>query len=133
MAEVNERDLVQRFVEDLTDYAIIVLDFSGNILTWNAGARILLGYSAGEVVGIFPEGKLTESGELNPFRSGVQEMIATTPVPVVPMALRGLWGSFFSRSSNGKAIVTPAPRRKVRRDNVGWVVFIDSLSVGGRA
>jgi PAS domain S-box-containing protein len=51
MAEVNERDLVQRFVEDLTDYAIIVLDFSGNILSWNAGARILLGYSAGEVVG----------------------------------------------------------------------------------
>jgi 1-acyl-sn-glycerol-3-phosphate acyltransferase len=31
-------------------------------------------------------------------------MIATTPVPVVPMALRGLWGSFFSRSSNGKAM-----------------------------
>ena len=31
-------------------------------------------------------------------------MIATTPVPVVPMALCGLWGSFFSRSSNGKAM-----------------------------
>jgi PAS domain S-box-containing protein len=51
MADVNERDLVQRFVEDLTDYAIIVLDFSGKILSWNAGARILLGYSAGEAVG----------------------------------------------------------------------------------
>jgi len=60
--------------------------------------------SAGEVVGIFPEGKLTESGELNPFRTGVLEMIATTPVPVVPMALRGLWGSFFSRSTGGKAM-----------------------------
>jgi PAS domain S-box-containing protein len=48
---VNERDLVQSFVEDLTDYAIIVLDFSGKILSWNAGARHLLGYSAGEVVG----------------------------------------------------------------------------------
>ena len=53
---------------------------------------------AGEIVGIFPEGKLTETGELNPFRPGVQQMIETTPVPVVPMALRGLWGSFFSRS-----------------------------------
>jgi PAS domain S-box-containing protein len=51
MADVNERDLVQRFVEDLTDYAIIVLDFSGTILSWNAGARLLLGYSAGEAVG----------------------------------------------------------------------------------
>ena len=58
----------------------------------------------GEIVGIFPEGKLTETGELNPFRPGVQQMIATTPVPVVPMALSGLWGSFFSRSSNGKAM-----------------------------
>jgi len=60
--------------------------------------------AAGEIVGIFPEGKLTETGELGPFRPGVQQMIATTPVPVVPMALRGLWGSFFSRSSNGKAM-----------------------------
>ena len=59
---------------------------------------------AGEIVGIFPEGRLTETGELSPFRPGVQQMIATTPVPVVPMALRGLWGSFFSRSSNGKAM-----------------------------
>jgi 1-acyl-sn-glycerol-3-phosphate acyltransferase len=59
---------------------------------------------AGEIVGIFPEGKLTETGELNPFRPGVQQMIATTPVPVVPMALSGLWGSFFSRSDNGRAM-----------------------------
>jgi len=51
MADVSERDLVQWFVEDLTDYAIVVLDFSGNILSWNAGARVLLGYSAGEVIG----------------------------------------------------------------------------------
>jgi len=59
---------------------------------------------AGEIVGIFPEGKLTETGELNPFRPGVQQMVATTPVPVIPMALRGLWGSFFSRSTRGKAM-----------------------------
>jgi len=60
--------------------------------------------AAGEIVGIFPEGKLTETGELNPFRPGVQQMIETTPVPVVPMALRGLWGSFFSRTSGGRAM-----------------------------
>jgi len=60
--------------------------------------------AAGEVVGIFPEGKLTENGELNPFRPGIQQIIEATPVPVVPMALSGLWGSFFSRSSNGKAM-----------------------------
>ena len=57
--------------------------------------------AAGEIVGIFPEGKLTDTGELNPFRPGVQQMLAATPVPVVPMALSGLWGSFFSRSPTG--------------------------------
>ena len=59
---------------------------------------------AGEIVGIFPEGKLTDTGELNPFRPGVAQMLATTSVPVVPMALSGLWGSFFSRSSGGRAM-----------------------------
>jgi 1-acyl-sn-glycerol-3-phosphate acyltransferase len=53
---------------------------------------------AGEIVGIFPEGRLTESGELNDFRPGVEQILAATPVPVVPMALRGLWGSLFSRA-----------------------------------
>jgi 1-acyl-sn-glycerol-3-phosphate acyltransferase len=54
--------------------------------------------AAGEIVGIFPEGKLTETGEISPFRPGVQQIVATTPVPIIPMALRGLWGSFFSRA-----------------------------------
>jgi 1-acyl-sn-glycerol-3-phosphate acyltransferase len=60
--------------------------------------------AAGEVVGIFPEGKLTETGELGEFRAGIQEIVARTPVPVVPMALRGLWGSFFSRAHQGRAM-----------------------------
>jgi len=58
----------------------------------------------GEVVGIFPEGQLTATGEMSVFRPGVQQIVATTPVPVIPMALRGLWGSFFSRSHEGKAM-----------------------------
>ncbi len=59
---------------------------------------------AGEIVGIFPEGKLTQTGELNPFRPGLQRILKQSPVPVVPLALRGLWGSLFSRSSQGKAM-----------------------------
>jgi 1-acyl-sn-glycerol-3-phosphate acyltransferase len=58
----------------------------------------------GEIVGIFPEGKLTDNGEMYPFRAGIERMVKDTPVPVVPMALRGLWGSFFSRSYEGKAM-----------------------------
>ena len=63
---------------------------------------------AGEIVGIFPEGKLTETGDLNPFRPGLQRILEQAPAPVVPMALRGLWGSFFSRSDGGRAM------RKIR-------------------
>ncbi len=59
---------------------------------------------AGEIVGIFPEGRLTETGEMNPFRPGVAQIVAATPVPVIPMALSGLWGSFFSRSHRGRAM-----------------------------
>ena len=59
---------------------------------------------AGEVVGIFPEGALTSDGEMHVCRPGVERMLADTPVPVVPMALSGLWGSFFSRSYEGRAM-----------------------------
>ncbi len=51
----------------------------------------------GELLCIFPEGRLTRDGEMSVFHRGVAEIIARTPVPVVPMALSGLWGSVFSR------------------------------------
>ncbi|WP_434106782.1 MFS transporter [Paraburkholderia caffeinilytica] len=54
----------------------------------------------GELVCIFPEGKLTKTGEMNPFRHGVTEIVRRMPAPVIPMALRGLWGSVFSRASD---------------------------------
>ncbi len=53
--------------------------------------------AAGNIVCIFPEGRLTGDGEMNEFKSGIEKIIARSPVPVVPMALRGLWGSVFSR------------------------------------
>jgi 1-acyl-sn-glycerol-3-phosphate acyltransferase len=64
----------------------------------------------GEIVCIFPEGKLTKHGELNEFKRGVERILERRPVPVVPMALRGLYGSFFSRHE-GKAPMTRPPRR----------------------
>ncbi|MNJ27017.1 Lysophospholipid transporter LplT [compost metagenome] len=51
----------------------------------------------GELVCIFPEGKLTSDGEIDEFKGGVSRIIEQTPVPVIPLALQGLWGSFFSR------------------------------------
>jgi 1-acyl-sn-glycerol-3-phosphate acyltransferase len=51
----------------------------------------------GQLVCIFPEGHLTSDGAIGPFRPGVMRILAQTPVPVIPLALSGLWGSLFSR------------------------------------
>ncbi|NRR29555.1 MFS transporter [Oxalobacteraceae bacterium] len=53
----------------------------------------------GDLVCIFPEGKLTSTGEINEFRGGIAKIVARTPVPVIPMALRGLWGHLLSRGA----------------------------------
>jgi 1-acyl-sn-glycerol-3-phosphate acyltransferase len=55
----------------------------------------------GEVVCIFPEGTITKTGEISKFRNGVEKMVEATPVPVVPMAIKGLWGGNFSRFRGG--------------------------------
>jgi len=56
----------------------------------------------GELVCIFPEGKITHDGELAEFKKGIEKILSKNPVPVIPMKLDGLWGSFFSRKY-GKA------------------------------
>jgi 1-acyl-sn-glycerol-3-phosphate acyltransferase len=63
----------------------------------------------GQLVCVFPEGKITASGEINPFRPGITRILERDPVPVVPVALQGLWGSFFSRIS-GTAMTRPLRR-----------------------
>lgn len=59
--------------------------------------RIDEALAAGEIVGIFPEGGLTSDGEIATFRPGVEKILEARKVPVVPMALKNLWGSLFSR------------------------------------
>ena len=53
----------------------------------------------GELVGIFPEGKLTGDGSIDIFRRGIERIIQRSPVPVIPVHLGGLWGSMFSRKA----------------------------------
>ncbi len=59
--------------------------------------EIAKGLEAGDLICIFPEGRVTDTGEMYPFRGGIKRIIDRTPVPVVPIALRGLWDSFFGR------------------------------------
>lgn len=71
--------------------------------------------AAGELVCIFPEGALTRDGEIAPFKSGVEKILARCnaadrPVPVVPMALRGMWASMWSRR-DGRLGRMRVPRR----------------------
>ena len=100
-----------RFVMDYRIFNIPVLNFvfrtagtipiasakENPVMLEKAYERIDAYLQAGEVVCIFPEGRITDNGDLYPFKKGVMRIIERTPVPVIPMALRGLWGSFFSR------------------------------------
>ncbi|MET1256522.1 MFS transporter [Aliikangiella maris] len=69
----------------------------------SAFEKIARELSRGEVVCIFPEGKLTADGKIGEFKKGIEKIIEKTPVPVIPLALTGLWGSWFSRK-NGRAM-----------------------------
>jgi 1-acyl-sn-glycerol-3-phosphate acyltransferase len=75
----------------------------------NAFKRIKEELDSGEIICIFPEGRLTTDGEVATFKAGIERILEESPVPVVPMALGGLWGSFFSHK-NGHALTT-RPKR----------------------
>lgn len=109
-----------RFVMDHNIYRIPVLNFVFRVsrtipiasarenpqLLELAYDKIAGALEEGNVVGIFPEGRLTDTGEIQPFRPGIRRILERTPVPVVPLALRGLWGNFFSRK-DGPAMSRP--------------------------
>jgi 1-acyl-sn-glycerol-3-phosphate acyltransferase len=107
-----------RFVMDHRIFAVPLLNFifrtmraipiasakENAVLKERAFEQAAEALRAGEIVCVFPEGRITDTGELSPFRPGLQRILEQAPVPVVPMALRGLWGSFFSRSYRGRAM-----------------------------
>ena len=62
-----------------------------------AFAEVDAALAEGELVCIFPEGALTRDGQISPFKSGVERILAKRPVPVVPLALKGMWLSMWSQ------------------------------------
>jgi 1-acyl-sn-glycerol-3-phosphate acyltransferase len=76
----------------------------------------------GELVCIFPEGRLTADGEIATFRPGLTRILAANPVPVIPITIVGLWGSMFSRQF--RKLWQRLPRKLWHRVivNVGRVV-----------
>ncbi|WP_411833147.1 MFS transporter [Pseudoxanthomonas mexicana] len=87
----------------------------------------------GELVCIFPEGALTRDGDIAPFKSGVEKILARRPVPVVPMALRGMWASMWSRRSvsaaGGRLGRMRVPRRFRARVGVAAAAPLDGSAV----
>ena len=66
----------------------------------------------GHIVCFFPEGMITHDGEMNVFRPGVERILASDPVPVVAMAINGMWGSFFSRKDGPAMRKLPRPSHR---------------------
>jgi acyl-[acyl-carrier-protein]-phospholipid O-acyltransferase/long-chain-fatty-acid--[acyl-carrier-protein] ligase len=50
----------------------------------------------GAIVCIFPEGQITRTGTLLPFRRGFERIVKGRQVPVIPVHLDRVWGSIFS-------------------------------------
>jgi 1-acyl-sn-glycerol-3-phosphate acyltransferase len=87
-------------------------DASAYESAFDAAARVL---QEGDLLCIFPEGGITKDGTLQEFKGGIMKILERTHaagmnVPVVPMALTNLWGSFFSRVEQGGAMVRPFRR-----------------------
>jgi len=79
---------------------------------FEAAAKVLRN---GDLLAIFPEGGITQNGELQSFKGGIMKILENAErdglsVPVIPMALTNLWGSFFSRIEKGGAMVRPFRR-----------------------
>ncbi len=79
---------------------------------FEAAAKVLRG---GDLLAIFPEGAITRDGALQEFKGGIMKILEREPVPVIPMALTNLWGSFFSRVEEGGAMVRPFRRGLLNR------------------
>ena len=49
-----------------------------------------------EIVCIFAEGQITRTGQMLPFRRGLERIMKDVEVPIIPVNLDGVWGSIFS-------------------------------------
>ncbi len=83
----------------------------------------------GEIVCIFPEGKITPNGELSEFKPGILKIVESTPVVVVPMAINNLWGSMFSRKDGPGLLRKPRKFWKTITLNIGQPIQPQDLTL----
>ncbi len=115
-----------RFVIDNTIYRLPLIHYFMQLnraipisgrkeLVNNALNDITEGLKNGDVICIFPEGRLTYTGFMSHFRPGIEWIIRKSPAPIYPIILDGLWGSIFSRKYRGSFLrfLPRSFRRKV--------------------
>src|SRR5690606_24321997 len=80
----------------------------------------------GDLLAIFPEGGITRDGQLQPFKGGIMKILERAQrdgvtVPVIPIALTNLWGSYFSRVEEvrGERVAMVRPFRRGMFSRVG--------------
>ena len=49
-----------------------------------------------QILCMFPEGKFTTNGKLKNFKTGIEKISKNNQVDVIPVALKGMWGSYWS-------------------------------------
>ena len=81
---------------------------------------------AGEVVGIFPEGTITRTGQLQAFKPGLQKIIKGTEAAIVPLWLEGMWGSLFSFSEGKFFLKCPKNFRRQLTLHIGPTLATDT-------
>ncbi|HET8897602.1 MAG TPA: MFS transporter [Rhodanobacteraceae bacterium] len=96
-------------------------------LLQHAFEQIDAALAEGELVFVFPEGALTRDGAIAPFKSGVEKMLERRPVPVVPMALKGMWASMWSRRDSRLG------RMRVPRRLRAHIEVVAAAPVSGRS
>lgn len=102
---------VQRFIRFMVYAPFFELPFLGRLFrlmqaipTGAGGARGAVEsirkaraeLAGGHVVCIFAEGAISRTGNILPFRRGVEHILSGLDVPVIPVHLDQLWGSIFS-------------------------------------
>lgn len=85
---------------------------------------------AGNIVCIFPEGAITTDGDVHAFRPGIEKIIERNAVPVIPVALCGLWGSWFSRQTGGGIRKIPGKLFARIEVRIGDAVKPDDVTAG---
>lgn len=115
-----------RFMVDGGNFNGVVLRFLGSafdtiLMTSNPKSigRALRtareGIARGDVIGLFPEGTISRTGQIQAFRPGVSRLVKGTDTPIIPMCLDGMWGSLFSFSKGRFFYKWPSlPRRELR-------------------